>query len=63
MRLAGTSFGRAALTLAEIVMVVAIIAFLVAVAVPGFLRARKRSQGSQIVHSLPFVDAAPVYPV
>ncbi len=34
-------------TLVEIMIVVAIIALLAAIAVPGFLRARKRSQASQ----------------
>jgi type II secretory pathway pseudopilin PulG len=43
-------------------MVVAIIAFLAAVAVPGFLRARKRSQASQIVPNLHFAEATPVHP-
>lgn len=38
---------RAGLTLVEIMIAVAIIALLAASAVPGFLRARKRSQASK----------------
>src|SRR5690242_15820238 len=38
---------HAAFTLVEIMIVVAIIALLAAIAVPGFLRARKRSQASK----------------
>ena len=39
-------------------IVVAIIALLAAIAVPGFLRARKRSQASQILNDLRMIDAA-----
>ena|SRR2546429_1171375 len=45
-------------TLVEIMIVVAIIALLAAIAVPGFLRARKRSQASRIINDLRLVDAA-----
>jgi type II secretory pathway pseudopilin PulG len=38
--------------------VVAIIALLAAIAVPGFLRARKRSQASKILNDLRMIDAA-----
>ncbi len=39
-------------------IVVAIIALLTAIAVPGFLRARKRSHASKILHDLRMIDAA-----
>ena len=45
-------------TLVEIMIVVAIIALLAAIAVPGFLRARKRSQASRILNYLRMIDAA-----
>lgn len=45
-------------TLVEIMIVVAIIALLAAIAVPGFLRARKRSQASRIVNDLRLIDSA-----
>src|SRR5205807_9122834 len=46
------------LTRVEIVIVVAIIALLAAIAVPGFLRARKRSQASRIINDLRLIDSA-----
>ena len=49
---------RAGFTLVEIMIVVAIIALLAAIAVPGFLRARKRSQASKIVNDLRMIDSA-----
>ncbi|HST30102.1 MAG TPA: prepilin-type N-terminal cleavage/methylation domain-containing protein [Chthoniobacterales bacterium] len=49
---------RAAFTLVEIMIVVAIIALLAAIAVPGFLRARKRSQASRILNDLRMIDSA-----
>jgi type II secretory pathway pseudopilin PulG len=39
-------------------IVVAIIALLAAIAVPGFLRARKRSQASSILNDLRMIDSA-----
>ncbi len=42
----------------EIMIVVAIIALLAAIAVPGFLRARKRAQGTTIKNDLRLIDAA-----
>src|SRR6202163_1161039 len=49
---------RAGFTLVEIMIVVAIIALLAAIAVPGFLRARKRSQASRILNDLRMIDGA-----
>jgi prepilin-type N-terminal cleavage/methylation domain-containing protein len=49
---------REGFTLVEIMIVVAIIALLAAIAVPGFLRARKRSQASRILNDLRLIDAA-----
>jgi prepilin-type N-terminal cleavage/methylation domain-containing protein len=49
---------RGGFTLVEIMIVVAIIALLAAIAVPGFLRARKRSQASRIMTDLRQIDAA-----
>ena len=51
-------FKRRGFTLVEIMIVVAIVALLAAIAVPGFLRARKRSQASQIINDLRLIDAA-----
>jgi len=45
-------------TLVEIMIVVAIIAMLAAIAVPNFLRSRKRSQATQILEDLRVIDAA-----
>lgn len=54
-----TSFHkRGGFTLVEIMIVVAIIALLAAIAVPGFLRARKRSQASRIINDLRLIDSA-----
>ena len=39
-------------------IVVAIIALLAAIAVPGFLRARKRSQASKVLNDLRMIDSA-----
>ena len=49
---------RAGFTLVEIMIVVAIIALLAAIAVPNFLRARKRSQATRILEDLRMVDSA-----
>ena len=45
-------------TLVEIMIVVAIIALLAAIAIPSFLRSRKRSQASKILNELRMIDAA-----
>jgi prepilin-type N-terminal cleavage/methylation domain-containing protein len=57
MKPAGRRF-QAAFTLVEIMIVVAVIALLAAIAVPGFLRARKRSQAARILNDLRFIDSA-----
>jgi prepilin-type N-terminal cleavage/methylation domain-containing protein len=49
---------KQAFTLVEIMIVVAIIAVLAAIAVPGFLRARKRSQASRVLNDLRLIDNA-----
>ena len=49
---------RDAFTLVEIMIVVAIIALLAAIAVPGFMRARKRSQASRVINDLRLIDNA-----
>jgi len=49
---------RGGFNLVEIMIVVAIIALLAAIAVPGFLRARKRSQASRILNDLRLIDSA-----
>jgi prepilin-type N-terminal cleavage/methylation domain-containing protein len=48
----------AGFTLVEIMIVVAIIALLAAIAVPGFLRARKRSQATSVKNDLRLIDDA-----
>ena len=49
---------RGGFTLVEIMIVVAIIALLAAIAVPNFLRARKRSQATRILEDLRDLDHA-----
>ena len=49
---------RGAFTLVEIMIVVAIIAMLAAIAVPNFLRARKRSQATRVLEDLRMIDSA-----
>jgi prepilin-type N-terminal cleavage/methylation domain-containing protein len=49
---------RQGFTLVEIMIVVAIIALLAAIAVPNFLRARKRSEASKILEDLRQLDNA-----
>lgn len=57
MKEAGRRADRA-FTLVEIMIVVAVIALLAAIAVPGFMRARKRSQATRILNDLRFIDSA-----
>src|SRR5213079_3086844 len=45
-------------TLIEIMIVVAIISLLAAIAVPGFMRARKRSQASRVIDDMRSIDSA-----
>ena len=49
---------RGGFTLVEIMIVVAIIALLAAIAVPNFLRSRKRSQATQVLEDLRQIDSA-----
>jgi prepilin-type N-terminal cleavage/methylation domain-containing protein len=49
---------RSGFTLVEIMIVVAIIALLAAIAVPGFLRARKRTQAGRVLNDLRSIDSA-----
>ena len=49
---------RGGFTLVEIMIVVAIIALLAAIAVPNFLRARKRSEASRVLEDLRMLDSA-----
>jgi prepilin-type N-terminal cleavage/methylation domain-containing protein len=53
-----TTKRRGGFTLVEIMIVVAVIALLAAIAVPGFLRARKRSQAAKILNDLRMIDSA-----
>lgn len=47
-----------AFTLVEVMIVIAIIALLAAVAIPNFLRARKRAQATRILDDLRLIDGA-----
>lgn len=53
-----TNHRRRGFTLVEIMIVVAIIALLASIAVPGFMRARKRSQATRILNDLRLLDGA-----
>lgn len=53
-----TNRAQRGFTLVEIMIVVAIIALLASIAVPGFLRARKRAQASRILNDLRLIDSA-----
>jgi prepilin-type N-terminal cleavage/methylation domain-containing protein len=50
--------GKGGFTLTEIMIVVVVIALLAAIAVPGWFRARKRSQASRILEDLVQLDHA-----
>ena len=47
-----------AFTLVELMIVVAVIALLAAIALPGFMRAQKRSQATRILEDLRLIDNA-----
>ena len=49
---------KSAFTLVEIMIVVAIIGLLAALAIPGFVKARKQSQGRRILNDARQMDAA-----
>ena len=49
---------RGGFTLIEIMIVVAIVALLASIAMPGFLRARKRAQASRVINDLRHLDSA-----
>ena len=49
---------RGGFTLVEIMIVVAIIALLASIAVPNFLRSRRRAQATQVLQDLRMIDAA-----
>lgn len=49
---------KSAFTLVEIMIVVAIIGLLAALAIPGFVKARKQSQGRRSINDARMVDAA-----
>lgn len=48
----------AGFTLVEIMIVTSVIALLAAIAAPGFLRARKRSQATRVLEDLRLIDGA-----
>lgn len=58
MKLTPSKSLRHGFTLVEIMIVVAIIALLASIAVPNFLRARKRSQATRILEDLRLLDNA-----
>jgi len=58
MTLTSLKLRRSGFTLVEIMIVVAIIALLASIAVPNFLRARKRSQATRILEDLRVLDNA-----
>jgi len=56
--LSGKKRGGGGYTLVEIMIVVGIIILLAAIGVPGFIRARKRSQATRTLNDLRMIDAA-----
>ena len=57
MNLTSYPSNRRGFTLVEIMIVVAIIALLASIAVPNFMRARKRSQATRILEDLRVLDS------
>ena len=57
-KLALKKSGRGGFTLVEIMIAVAIVVLLASIAIPNFLRARKRSQASRCLEDLRMLDAA-----
>lgn len=55
-----TSKSRRGFTLAEIMIVVAIIAILASLGLPNYIRARKRAQATRILNDLRIIDHAMV---
>jgi prepilin-type N-terminal cleavage/methylation domain-containing protein len=53
-----TNYRRFGFTLVEIMIVAAVIALLAAICVPGFLRARKRTQATRVLEDLRLLDHA-----
>jgi type II secretory pathway pseudopilin PulG len=58
MRFSRTKFAHAAFALIEIALVIAVIILLMAMALPSFLGARKRSQAYQSSNGHPVIDSA-----
>jgi prepilin-type N-terminal cleavage/methylation domain-containing protein len=58
MKINRNNRNRAGFTLVEIMIVVAIIALLASIAVPGFLGAQKRAQASRVLNDLRLIDNA-----
>ena len=53
-----SDYRRFGFTLVEIMIVAAVIALLAAICVPGFLRARKRTQATRVLEDLRLIDHA-----
>ncbi len=58
MKTSASSKRHQAFSLVELMIIVALIALIAAVAVPNFLRARKRAQATRILDDLRLIDGA-----